>query len=232
MNLGVLLLAAGSGSRFGGEIPKQYVHVAGKALLVHALHALAKEPRIQVVQPVLAADDGMFADAIAGEEFQFQLLPPVIGGPARSISMQRGLNALPESIDMVAVHDAVRPFPSPQLLADVLDMADRYGAAVPGIEVADTIKRIDESGRVLDTPDRRHLRAVQTPQVARRAWFEEALQLESDRLTQLTDDASLLEAAGFPVYISRGEAMNRKVTRAEDMDWLRRQLEINDGDNA
>jgi len=232
MNLGVLLLAAGSGSRFGGETPKQYVRVAGKALLVHALHALAKESRIQVLQPVLAADDIMFADAIAGEVFPFQILPPVTGGSARSISMQRGLNALPEAIDMVAVHDAARPFPSRKLLADVLDMADRYGAAVPGIEVADTIKRIDESGRVLDTPDRRYLRAVQTPQVARRAWFEEALQLESDRLTQLTDDASLLEAAGFPVYVSMGEAMNRKVTRAEDMDWLRRQLEMNDGDNA
>ncbi|HKI60894.1 MAG TPA: 2-C-methyl-D-erythritol 4-phosphate cytidylyltransferase [Mariprofundaceae bacterium] len=230
MNLGVLLLAAGNGSRFGGSTPKQYVRVAGKALLVHTLHALAKEPRIQVVQPVLADGDDLFADAIAGEVFPFRLLPPVSGGPARSISMQRGLAALPDSIDLVAVHDAARPLPSPQLLADVVDMADRYGAAVPGIEVADTIKRMDESGRVLDTPDRRNLRAVQTPQVARRAWFEEALQLESEHLAQHTDDASLLEAAGFPVYISDGNVMNRKVTRTDDLEWLRLQLENNTGD--
>jgi len=224
MNVGMLVLAAGSGSRFGGDIPKQYVNVAGKPLLVHTLHALAQEPRIQVVQLVLSEGDNRFADAVAGEEFSFRLLSPVTGGPSRSISMLNGMTALPESVDMVAVHDAARPMPTPALLADVLDMAERFGAAIPGIEVADTIKRIDERGRVLETPDRRRLRAVQTPQVARRDWFEEALALEAERLSSHTDDASLLEAAGFPVHISRGDAMNRKVTRPEDMDWLRTML--------
>jgi len=224
MNVGVLLLAAGSGSRFGGKLPKQYVQIAGKALLVHTLQALASEPRILMVQPVLAEGDNYFVDVVAGESFSFELLPPVVGGTARSISMQHGLAALPETIDMVAVHDAARPLPSQQLLADVLDAAERHGAAVPGVEVADTIKRIDEDGRVLDTPERSHLRAVQTPQVARRDWFVEALELESERLLQHTDDASLLEAAGFPVHVSRGDSRNRKITRAEDMDWLRAEL--------
>ncbi len=225
MNAGVLLLAAGSGSRFGGNMPKQYVQVAGKALLVHALHALAQESRITVVQPVLAEGDDRFTEAVAGESFPFDLLPPVIGGSARPLSMRNGLCALPESIGLVAVHDAARPLPTQQLLADVLDMAERYGAAVPGIAVADTIKRMDENGRVLDTPDRRHLRAVQTPQVARRDWFVEALHLETERLLQHTDDASLLEAAGFPVYISHGDIRNRKITTSADMEWLRTELQ-------
>ncbi len=220
----MLLLAAGSGSRFGGKLPKQYVQVAGKALLLHTLESLANEPRITTVQPVIAEGDEYFSDVVAGESFSFELLPPVTGGPARSVSMQYGLAALPETIDMVAVHDAARPLPSAQLLADVLDTARRHGAAVPGIEVADTIKRIDESGRVLDTPDRSHLRAVQTPQVARRDWFVEALELESERLLQHTDDASLLEAAGFPVHVSQGDMRNRKITRSEDLDWLQAEL--------
>ncbi len=232
MNVAVLFLAAGSGSRFGAHIPKQYMRVAGKPLLVHTLHALAREPRISMVQPVLAAGDGRFAEAIRDETFPFRILLPVEGGAARSLSMQNGLLALPDSVDMVAVHDAARPLPSPALLKDVLDTADRHGAAVPGIEVTDTVKRIDETGRVLETPDRSRLRAVQTPQVARRDWFEQALALEAERLPEHTDDASLLEAAGFPVYVSRGETLNRKVTRREDLNWLRAELKRRQGGRA
>lgn len=224
MRIGLLLLAAGSGSRFGGDIPKQYVEVAGKPLIVHTLRSLAREPRIAVVQPVLAEGDARFAGAIAGESFPFELRPPVTGGPARAISMKRGLNALPEDIGLVAVHDAARPLPGAAMLAEVLDTAMRQGAAVPGIEVTDTIKRIDEQGRILDTPDRKLLRAVQTPQVARRDWFVEALELEAERLTLHTDDASLLEAAGFPVYVSQGDPRNRKVTTSLDLKWLQAEL--------
>ncbi len=224
MKVGVILLAAGSGSRFGGEIPKQYVEVAGRPLIVHTLRSLARESRIEVVLPVLAEGDARFAAALAGESFPFEILKPVAGGPARAVSMQHGINALPEEIDLVAVHDAARPLPGRAMLAEVLDTAMRYGAAVPGIEVADTIKRVDAQGRILDTPDRRFLRAVQTPQVARRDWFVEALELEAERLEEHTDDASLLEAAGFPVYVSSGDPRNRKMTTRLDLDWLQAEL--------
>lgn len=224
MNLGVILLAAGSGSRFGGDLPKQYVTVGGKPLVVHALEHLARESRITVVQPVVAAGDERFAETVADMTFPFQLLPPVTGGSARSISMRNGLNALPGDVELVAVHDAARPTPSRQLLVDLFDAAERYGAAVPGIAVNDTIKRVDAEGRVLETPDRQSLRAVQTPQVARREWFDEALAVEAERLSEHTDDASLLEAAGFPVYVSRGHLNNRKITTMEDMAWLEAML--------
>lgn len=220
MNLGVILLAAGSGSRFGGGLPKQYVSVCGKPLLLHTLEYLAREPRISVVQPVVADGDEWFAEAVAGNAFPFQLLAPVTGGSARSISMRNGLQALPVHIELVAVHDAARPVPSRQLLADVFNAAARFGAAVPGIAVTDTIKRVDADGKVLETPDRHSLRAVQTPQVARREWFTQALTAEAQRLALHTDDASLLEAAGFPVYVSRGDSNNRKITTPEDMAWL------------
>jgi len=221
MKTGILLLAAGSGSRFGGAVPKQYVEVGGKAIILHTLAHLALEPRISVVQPVIAKGDDVFARLLADSSFPFLILPSVIGGAERSISMQRGLAALPHDIELVGVHDAARPLPSKALLSDVLDMAERFGAAVPGLSVHDTIKRVDADGKVLETPDRRTLRAVQTPQVAKRDWFEKAIALESERLHLHTDDASLLEAAGFDVYISRGEARNRKITTMADMAWLK-----------
>jgi 2-C-methyl-D-erythritol 4-phosphate cytidylyltransferase len=142
--------------------------------------------------------------------------------------MQRGLAALPDHIDMVGVHDAARPLPSKQLLKDVLDVAAMHGAAVPGLPVHDTIKRVDGEGRVVETPDRTTLRAVQTPQVAHRDWFVQAIEKERSRLHLHTDDASVLEAAGFPVYISQGDTTNRKVTTQADMDWLKAYLKGRD----
>jgi len=225
MNVAVLLLSAGSGSRFGHEMPKQYIEVGGQALVLHTLAHLAAEPRIRLVQPVIAAGDEHFATLTAGKHFPFTLLPPVTGGATRSHSMQQGLLALPEAIDLVAVHDAARPMPSERLLADVIDTAARFGAAIPGLAVYDTIKRVDATGRVLETPARETLRAVQTPQVARRDWFMQALKAEHERLHLHTDDASLLEAAGFDVYVSEGEAGNRKITTPADMIWLAAQLQ-------
>ena len=225
MKTGVLLLAAGSGSRFGGDIPKQYVEAGGKAIILHTLAHLAAEPRISVVQPVIADGDEVFARLVANIHFPFALLPPVTGGAERSISMQRGLTALPQDIELVAVHDAARPLPSEALLTDVLNVAERFGAAVPGLAVHDTIKRVDADGKVLETPERHTLRAVQTPQVARRDWFEQALARESERLHLHTDDASLLEAAEFDVHVSRGDSDNRKITTMADLAWLESLLE-------
>ncbi|MDX8403516.1 MAG: 2-C-methyl-D-erythritol 4-phosphate cytidylyltransferase [Mariprofundaceae bacterium] len=225
MRVAILLLAAGSGKRFGGMMPKQYISIAGKPLLLHALESLAQESRIGVVQAVIAADDELYAEIIRDCRFPFDLLPPVTGGDERSISMQRGLAALPDDVDMVGVHDAARPLPSKQLLQDVLDIAEKHGAAVPGVAVHDTIKRVNAKGCVMETPDRTLLRAVQTPQVARRDWFVEAIEKERERLHTHTDDASVLEAAGFSVYISQGDSLNRKITTSSDMDWLRNHLE-------
>jgi 2-C-methyl-D-erythritol 4-phosphate cytidylyltransferase len=225
MKVGVLLLAAGSGKRFGSAIPKQYLEVASKPLIIHTLESLGQSKYIAVVQPVIGDRDLWYRDAIAGHDWNFTLLEPVVGGAERSISMQRGLAALPDDIDMVAVHDAARALPSQTLLDDVLQAADKYGAAVPGLPVHDTIKRIDASGKVLETPDRNALVAVQTPQVARRAWFESALAKEKDRLHLHTDDASVLEAAGFDVYISQGDVNNRKITTKQDMLWLEKHLQ-------
>ncbi|MDQ6958067.1 MAG: 2-C-methyl-D-erythritol 4-phosphate cytidylyltransferase [Mariprofundaceae bacterium] len=220
MQVTVLFLAAGSGRRFGGGIPKQYQCVNHVPLVLIALNSLAKESRISAVQPVLTAGDEKFATCLEKQSFPFDILPPVTGGEERAISMANGIAALSGDVEWVAVQDAARPVPSPELLASVLDAAGQHGAAVPGVPVHDTIKCVDQEGRVLQTLDRRVLRAVQTPQVARREWFVEAIESERDCMHLHTDDASMLEAAGFPVFVSRGDVNNRKITTQEDMMWL------------
>jgi len=226
MQVTVLFLAAGSGRRFGGEIPKQYQCVDHIPLMLIALNSLAKEPRISAVQPVLAADDEHFSACLANHSFPFEILPSVTGGPERAISMANGIAALSSDVEWVAVQDAARPVPSPELLATVLNTARQHGAAVPGIPVHDTIKCVDEENRVLQTLDRHTLRAVQTPQVARRDWFVAAIESEKDRMHLHTDDTSMLEAAGFPVFVSPGDVNNRKITTQEDMLWLQHHMEV------
>jgi len=226
MQVTVLFLAAGSGQRFGGDIPKQYQCVNHVPLVVIALNSLAKEPRISAVQPVLAAGDERFATCLKHQSFPFEILSPVTGGSERAISMSYGIAALSSDIEWVAVQDAARPVPSRKVLANVLDAAGRHGAAVPGLPVHDTIKRVDAGGRVLQTLERHVLRAVQTPQVARREWFVAAIESEKDRMHLHTDDASILEAAGFPVFVSEGDINNRKITTPEDMAWLQHYLEV------
>ncbi len=225
MQIGVLFLAAGSGRRFGGEIPKQYESIHGVTLVELGLRHLAAEPRIAWLQPVLAEGDDRFAACLPAQDLPYTVLPAVTGGAERAISMSRGLAALPGECEWVAVQDAARPIPSKDLLAAVLDAAAEHGAAVPGLAVHDTIKQVDADGRVVATLDRTTLRAVQTPQVARRDWFDEAASRFSGELHRFTDDASMLEAAGFPVYVSEGEAANRKITTRADFDWLRRHWE-------
>ncbi len=224
MKVAVLLLAAGRGLRFGGERPKQYALLRGRPLIVHALEHLAADERIRWIQPVLAAGDAWFSQVLAMVRIAPEILPPVTGGADRAESMRNGLMALPSEAEWVAVHDAARPVPSRALITHVLDAALEYGAAVPGLAVHDTIKRIDAQRNVLTTLPREQLVAVQTPQVARRAWFADAL----DRVVSLesySDDASLLEEAGYPVHVSQGEILNRKVTTSEDLRWLEAQLE-------
>jgi len=229
VQVAILLLAGGMGSRFGSMTPKQYICLNGTPLLIHCLNSLSLEPRVHCVLPVLTEGDKFYSDAIAGREFPFLLMDPVRGGSERAESMAHGLAALPPEVEWVAVHDAARPVPSRQLLGDVFDAAEKHGAAIPGISVTDTIKQINETGKVVSTLDRKTLRAVQTPQVARRDYLDRAVRACADDLSRFTDDAALLEAAGFDVYVSQGDPLNRKITTREDLQWLENYITFEEG---
>lgn len=144
------------------------------------------------------------------------------GGATRSASVRSGLAAVPDDVAIVCVHDAARPLATVDLYRRVIGaVAAGADAAVPGVPVADTIKVVDPDGRVVATPDRATLRAVQTPQ----AFRADALRRAHDDAGEATDDAALIEALGGSVVVVEGEPHNRKITTPDDLAWVRRRVD-------
>ena len=210
-----VVVAAGRGLRAGSEFPKQYRKIAGEPMVRMSLAMLAGHGQVGLVQPVIHDDDrDLFATACAG----LDLLPAVAGGATRQASVRAGLEALhAHRPDLVLVHDAARPFVSAALVSRAIVSAEKHGAAVPAMPLADTVKRIDASGRVIATLDRETLRTVQTPQAFRfDALIEAHRRAAAAGRDDFTDDAALCEWAGHDVMLFAGEASNGKLTTAED----------------
>jgi 2-C-methyl-D-erythritol 4-phosphate cytidylyltransferase/2-C-methyl-D-erythritol 2,4-cyclodiphosphate synthase len=210
----VVVVAAGRGTRVGGDSPKQYRALRGAPVISHTLRLFADHPEIGMVQPVIHRDDIARFDAAAAG---LRLRRPVFGGATRQISVRAGLEALePERPRIVLVHDAARPFASPALISRAV-AAGAAGAAIPGIAPTDTIKAVDAAGRIVDTLDRSRLRAVQTPQAF---GFDALLAAHRHALAagrnDFTDDAALAEWAGMAVHVFAGESANIKLTTEED----------------
>lgn len=200
-----IVVAGGSGSRFGDAAPKQFLDLGGLRLIDWALSAAT------------AACDGVVA-ALPATHLDTTLAPGVVavaGGSTRSASVRAGLEAVPADAAVIVVHDAARPLAGAVLFERVI-AAVRAGAdgAVPGVPVADTIKRVDPSdGLVLETLDRPPLRAVQTPQ----AFGAGVLRRAHAGGADATDDAALVEAAGGRVVVVEGDPSNLKVTSPDDL---------------
>ncbi len=206
------MVAAGRGRRFGDEIPKQYVPLAGRPLLFHGVAALARHPRIDRVRVVIGDGDRPLYDrALAG----LDLLEPVTGGESRQDSVRLGLESL-EALapDRVLIHDAARPALDAALVDRVLDALDDAPGAIPALPVTDSLKRVDADGRIEGAVERAGLWRAQTPQGFR---FAEILAAHRRAAgLSLTDDAAVAEAAGLAVAVVPGSAANIKVTAPED----------------
>lgn len=201
----MIVVGGGTGTRFGR--PKQYEPLGGERVLDRSVRiASTVADGVTVVIP--AAD----AEREGG----------VAGGATRSDSVRAGLGEVPDDVDIVCVHDAARPLATVELYRRVIAaVAEGAAAAVPGVPVNDTIKEIDPTGRVVATPDRSRLVAVQTPQAFRREILIEA----HGRGGDATDDAGLVEALGASVVVVPGDPVNRKITVADDLAWAERRLE-------
>jgi 2-C-methyl-D-erythritol 4-phosphate cytidylyltransferase len=213
----VVIVAAGSGSRFGGE-PKQFRQLGGAPLLAWSCSTFARQRRISevvVVVPDRIADDPpAWLSERAGRV--------VAGGRTRRESVARGLEALSGGHATVLVHDGARPFATPGLIDRVLNATGEF-AAIPGLSLTDTVKMVDAGDRVLSTLDRDRLRTVQTPQGFPLDLLRELHSSAEERGTPATDDAYLAELAGIPVRIVGGSALNLKITTPEDLalaEWL------------
>ena len=210
-----LVVGAGQGTRFGGAVPKQYRTLAGEPVIRRALAAFLTHPRVGQVRPVIDPEHrDLFLAASAG----LACLPFVAGGATRQESVRLGLESLVElRPDLVLIHDAARPFADAGLIARVLDALKSAPAAIPGLPVADTLKRAGDDRRVVATVPRAGLWRAQTPQGFR---FDDILAAHrrlADRAA--TDDAQLAEMAGLAVAIVEGSEDNAKLTTPED--WAR-----------
>jgi 2-C-methyl-D-erythritol 4-phosphate cytidylyltransferase len=204
----LLIVAAGSGSRLGRPEPKALVPLAGRPLLAWTLEAFAP---VAFARTVVAAPADRVADfaRLVGDRGTV-----VAGGPTRSASVRRGFEALAAADDdIVAVHDAARPFLSAGEIRAVLDAAERAGAAIAATAVVDTIKKVS-GGRILRTVDRSDLYGAATPQAFRAEVLRRVLATGGEA----TDEAALCEAAGLPVDVVAVSRESFKITTPEDLE--------------
>jgi 2-C-methyl-D-erythritol 4-phosphate cytidylyltransferase len=210
-SLGVVIVAAGSGTRFGAE-DKVFHHVAGKPILQYSLDMFTRQPAVTCVVVVLGSHTLVQGRALI-DSAAYRSTTVCQGGATRAGSVRAGLSALPPDIAMVAVHDAARPCVSADLFAEVLLAAWATGAAIPAVPVSDTVHKIDRDGHVTGTPDRSMLVGAQTPQIARLDWLIAAYGQDGP----VTDEAGCLRSAGFPVHVVEGDPRNIKITRPIDL---------------
>ena len=220
-----VVVAAGRGSRFGGDLPKQYLPLAGAMVLRHAVAALARHPRVTGVLVAIRPEDrALFDDAVAG----LPVLPPIAGGATRQDSVKLGLEALVTYRPRhVLIHDGARPFPDSGLIDRVIGGLDTAPAAIPCLPLRDTIKRA-ESLAIRATVDRAELWRAQTPQ-----GFHFDKILAAHRIaagSELTDNSAVAEAAGLAPLLVTGSEDNLKVTTAEDLAVAERLIAARLGD--
>ncbi len=212
-----LIMAAGRGQRVGDLLPKQYLSVRGRSILSQAISAFLIHPDVDEVRVVIGARDEDLYTQVTSSLRNHKLLPPVVGGEERNVSVRLGLESLEDlSPEYVLIHDGARPFVSHALISRVIHALKHHKGAIPGIAVVDTLKRVSQT-TIEATVDRQDLYQAQTPQ-----GFDYPTILAAHRQLQnvrnLTDDASLLEQLTIPVQIVEGEVMNRKITTPEDIE--------------
>jgi len=207
-----LVVAAGRGRRFGGDLPKQYARLGKHTVLRHTVMRLLEHPRVDAVGCVIHPDDRALYDAALDG---LDLLAPVNGGETRQDSVRLGLKSLSQlNAHKVLIHDAARPFVSQALIQGVIDALDEHSGALPSVAVADTLKR-GHHGLIEDTVSREGLYRAQTPQGFR---FDDIVKAhEAFAGQELTDDAQLFERAGLTVALTPGAEDNFKITTQEDL---------------
>lgn len=204
--------------RAGTPAPKQYALAGGLPILAQTLSVFLGSPAVDLVAVVIGPEDRPLYDRAVGSGDP-KLTLPVTGGDTRQRSVLNGLRALAVyGPDRVLIHDGVRPFITPNIIARVLQALDRTPGAIASVPLADTLKRADADGRVAETVERIGLWRAQTPQAFRFADILAAHEAAAAAgRNDLTDDAAVAEWAGLAVALVEGSEANRKLTTAEDM---------------
>jgi 2-C-methyl-D-erythritol 4-phosphate cytidylyltransferase len=231
MPFAVILPAAGKSSRFGGREKKPYVSLDGRPVWLRTAELFVNRPDVTQLLLVISPDDRELVERRYAANLMFLDIKLVDGGAERFESVANALAHLKPGADFVAVHDAVRPCAPPAVIDAVFAAAASHGAALPGVAVADTLKRVDQEGRVIETVAREGLWQVQTPQAFRRDWLEEAYRQRDQVGATITDDAQLVEAAGHPVRVVPGSPFNLKITTADDLKLAGQYLKLRESED-
>ncbi len=214
-DVGVVIVAGGSGTRVGGDELKQFRWVAGKPMLLHSVQTFMARPDVGMVVVVLP-------QRYAGDPppwlFQCDVdrLLVSLGGRTRSESVANGLDDLPDEAAIVLVHDAARPLVGAATIDRVVDGVRAGRSVVAALPVVDTLKEVDEHGRIVRTVSRERLWRAQTPQGFPRQVIVDAHRRARREQVVATDDAALLERLGLPVHVVRGSERALKVTSVDD----------------
>ena len=210
--IGVVIVAGGSGRRMGGALPKQFMMLGNLPILGHTINRMRQAlPASQIV--VVLPEDHIELWRNLSARFDIAKHEITAGGAERFYSVKNGINALSPEIKTIAIHDGVRPLASKKLIIKLILEAEKNGAVIPAVAPADSYRIVDENGSHII--DRSQLRMIQTPQVfsaeVLRAAYEQPFS------ATFTDDASVVEAAGHKITLIEGERQNIKITTPSDM---------------
>ncbi|MDD6209364.1 MAG: 2-C-methyl-D-erythritol 4-phosphate cytidylyltransferase [Bacteroidales bacterium] len=215
MNKFLIVVAGGKGLRMGGELPKQFMIIGDKPLLMHTLQQFYTiQPDIRITL-VLPKDHITYWNTLC-KKYRFDIPCSIIeGGNTRFQSVKNALNSISETEGVVAIHDGVRPFPAPQVIKNAFSTALKTGSAIPVLPLTDSIRFILPKGSKV--ADRSSYRIVQTPQTFNLALLKQAYSQPYDEL--FTDDASVVEALGKEITLIDGNRENIKITHPSDLLW-------------
>jgi 2-C-methyl-D-erythritol 4-phosphate cytidylyltransferase len=213
--LSAIIPAAGLGKRMNRAIPKALLTLDKKPIFIHTLEIISKHPQIEEV--ILVAPPsyiGIFQKKI--KDYRIKKIKAVIpGGLTRQASVRNGLSYLDEKSSWVLIHDAVRPFINFQMISEVISEAKKYGAAILGVPINSTLKKIGKEMLIKETVPRTSIWESQTPQVFKKEIIIKAHRRFKERI--FTDDAGMVEALGIKVKIVRGSFFNIKITEPQDL---------------
>lgn len=217
MFVSVIIAAAGNSTRYGTGNSKQFLLLEGVPVLIKSVQAFEQ---IDEVKEIIITARKQDFDVIESflQQYNIKKVKSVVeGGATRQDSIAAAVKKVSEETEMIAVHDGARPLVSKETIIGVIEKAVEKGAAACAVPVKDTIKIIDSSGKIVTTPDRASLRAVQTPQVFDFALYKEAIDKAVSESKQYTDDCQLIESMGHPVYLTDGDYENIKITTPDDL---------------
>ena len=230
MHVNVVIVAAGKGTRLQSELPKPFLSVAGKPILVHTLRRFAPVEAIRRIVVVVAAErEALCREVLHTHGPWPQPITVVHGGAERQDSVRNGLAALEPRCEIVMIHDAARPFISAQAIQRSIDTATKGGSAIVATPVRDTIKRADTQHTIRETVSRQDLWLAQTPQTFRVEVIRAAHRWAQQQGLTGTDDATLVEQMGQPVRLIPGDALNFKITTPDDLALAKVVLQASEG---